>query len=159
MNLKVRIDDRIFNVKVGDTKTRPIIVVVDGDEFEIWLEQTNEIKATTPQCGSVNLSQRIQKPQRMAVEEPVQSYISDRIKIDDIASLRSGIIRSPIPGVITAVNVEVGSDVSIGEELLKLEAMKMNNSICSNRAGIISTIHVSVGQIVRPNEELLEITG
>jgi biotin carboxyl carrier protein len=159
MNLKVRIQDRLFNVKVANTKTRPIIVEVDGDVFEVWPEQINENKTTQPQSGSADLSQRIQKPQWMAVEEPARSYIARRPMIDDSASFRSGIIRAPIPGVITAVNVDVGSEVSVGEELLKLEAMKMNNSILSNRAGVVRTIHVSVGQIVRQNEELLEFSN
>jgi biotin carboxyl carrier protein len=61
--------------------------------------------------------------------------------------------------VITAVYVTPGSEVSVGEELLKLEAMKMNNSILSNRAGVIRDVCITVGQVVKNNEILLEFAS
>ena len=58
--------------------------------------------------------------------------------------------------MITAVLVHPGDEVAIGQELCKLEAMKMNNSIRSNRAGKIEAINISVGQQVKHNDSLME---
>jgi biotin carboxyl carrier protein len=68
-------------------------------------------------------------------------------------------VKAPIPGVITAILVQSGTEVSVGQELCKLEAMKMNNSIRSSRAGKIATIHVSIGQHVKHNDALIEFAG
>ncbi len=157
MNLKVRIDNRTFEVKVGNIKIRPIIVEVDDDIFEVWPEISNTHDTKQSQQGNDGYSSEIQKTQSKALDVLSPLLNSGVSKMEERASLRSDIIRAPIPGVITSVNVDVGSEVSVGEELLKLEAMKMNNSISSNRSGIVKTIHVSIGQIVRFNEELLEI--
>jgi len=159
MNLKVRIDNRTFDVKVGNTKIHPIIVEIDGDIFEVWPEISTVDDPIQPQKRVDGVSPEIQKTQSKAFDVHSESLQSGVSKTEGRLLLRSGTIRAPIPGVITAVNVQVGSEVSVGEELFKLEAMKMNNSIRSNRAGVVKTIHVAVGQIVRLNEELLEFSN
>ena len=47
-------------------------------------------------------------------------------------------------------------EFAVGDEMCKLEAMKMNNSIRSNRTGTIGTIHVNVGQQVKHGDLLIE---
>jgi biotin carboxyl carrier protein len=80
--------------------------------------------------------------------------------VDDIKiGGRVNIVRAPIPGLITALLVQPGYEVSAGQELCKLEAMKMNNSIRSTRTGKIAKIYVSVGQQVQHNEVLMEYAG
>jgi len=49
-------------------------------------------------------------------------------------------IIAPLPGVIAAILVEQGDEVSYGQELCTLEAMKMKNAIRANRAGCIESI-------------------
>jgi biotin carboxyl carrier protein len=68
-------------------------------------------------------------------------------------------VKAPIPGVITAILVQPGAEVSVGQELCKLEAMKMNNSIRSSRVGKIASINVSIGQHVKHNDVLIEFAG
>lgn len=48
--------------------------------------------------------------------------------------LTSSVI-APMPGMIRSVAVEEGQDVSEGQELCVIEAMKMQNSLCSGRTG------------------------
>jgi biotin carboxyl carrier protein len=54
--------------------------------------------------------------------------------------------------------VSVGQAVEVGQPLLALEAMKMENEIRAPRSGIVSTLHVAPGQAVGRNEVLAEIT-
>jgi biotin carboxyl carrier protein len=58
--------------------------------------------------------------------------------------------------VIVSIAVQQEDEVSAGQELLVLEAMKMKNSIRANRAGKIAAIGVSVGQHVQHNQVLVE---
>jgi biotin carboxyl carrier protein len=67
-------------------------------------------------------------------------------------------IRAPIPGVILSVAIREGSEVTIGQDLCTLEAMKMKNSIRSPRKGVIASVHVSAGQAVQHHDILMEFT-
>jgi len=67
------------------------------------------------------------------------------------------LINAFIPGTIRDIFVKTGQEVSMGEKLLTLEAMKMKNIILSPKSGTIKTIHIRVGQRVAKNELLLEM--
>lgn len=68
-----------------------------------------------------------------------------------------GRIKAPIPGQITQVLVAVGDEVTLGEPLLVLEAMKMENEIRAPRRGRVKDLNVSQGQRVALHEVLAEI--
>lgn len=71
---------------------------------------------------------------------------------------RDGRIKAPIPGLIKHIMVNQGDTVEVGQPLLVLEAMKMENEIRVPRAGIVSQLNVHTGQIVTLHELLAEIT-
>jgi biotin carboxyl carrier protein len=70
---------------------------------------------------------------------------------------RDGRVKSPIPGRIKDVFVQIGDRVETGDPLLILEAMKMENEIRAPRQGVVNQLKASVGQIVALNEVLIEI--
>lgn len=65
-------------------------------------------------------------------------------------------IKAPMPGLILEINVAVGQEVQEGQNLLILEAMKMENSFDSPRSGIIKAIAVEKGQAVDKGQLLIE---
>ena len=65
-------------------------------------------------------------------------------------------VTAPMPGIILSIIVKEGDQVSAGDSLLVLEAMKMENEIHAPRAGTIKKIHVSEGAEVRAGSELIE---
>ena len=68
-----------------------------------------------------------------------------------------GRIKAPIPGQITQVLAAVGDEVALGDPLLVLEAMKMENEIRAPCIGRVKAINVSPGQRVTLHEVLAEI--
>ncbi|NOX32155.1 MAG: biotin/lipoyl-binding protein [Deltaproteobacteria bacterium] len=66
-------------------------------------------------------------------------------------------ILSPMPGTIFQVNVKEGDDVVEGQELLVLEAMKMENPIVSTADGKVKQIQVKVDDKVAAKQLLLMI--
>jgi acetyl-CoA/propionyl-CoA carboxylase biotin carboxyl carrier protein len=62
-----------------------------------------------------------------------------------LASTGSGTVSAPMQGTIVKVNVEVGQSVAIGDTIVILEAMKMENSVRAERAGTVTTINVTAG--------------
>jgi biotin carboxyl carrier protein len=65
------------------------------------------------------------------------------------------VVKSPLPGTIIAISVAKGDKVSIGQKLLVLEAMKMENNINSDKEGVVSEIKVKKGESVMEGQILL----
>jgi len=63
---------------------------------------------------------------------------------------------SPMPGLLTAVLVEVGDDVKIGQDLVIVEAMKMENVLRAERAGKVANLLVSAGTTLVVDQPILE---
>ena len=66
-------------------------------------------------------------------------------------------ITCPLPGKILEVKVEIGQQVSEGQELLTIESMKMEMPIVSTASGTVKAIHVKPGQAVQGETVLVEI--
>lgn len=68
----------------------------------------------------------------------------------------SDMVLSPMPGTLINYAVAEGDTVEIGQELVVVEAMKMQNIIRSPRAGTIATCRVPVGSSLRADEVILD---
>lgn len=66
------------------------------------------------------------------------------------------VIKAPMPGLILEINVSVGQEVKENDNLLILEAMKMENSFASPRDGVIKSIAVAKGDAVDKGQLLIE---
>lgn len=66
-------------------------------------------------------------------------------------------VKAPMPGMILDVMAEVGQEVKEGDNLLVLEAMKMENTIMAPRDAVIKSINVKKGKTVSKNEVLIEM--
>ena len=66
-------------------------------------------------------------------------------------------IKAPLPGTITAINVNVGDKVNVGDVVIVLEAMKMQNNIEAENAGTVTAIKVVPGDAVMEGSVLLTI--
>ena len=73
------------------------------------------------------------------------------------AAVGDGTVSSPMQGTIVSVLVEVGATVEVGQALVVLEAMKMENHINAERAGTIAEIRVAAGDSVGTGDVLAMI--
>lgn len=69
----------------------------------------------------------------------------------------SGGLEAPMPGKVIAVKVEAGQAVTRGQELLVVEAMKMENAIRAPRDGRVKSVTAKVGDAVSPGTILVEL--
>ena len=75
--------------------------------------------------------------------------------IDEDDSASGNSVKSPMPGKVLQIKVNIGDNVSKGQSLLIVEAMKMENSITSPRDGIIAEIKTNEGDMVDGNSALI----
>ena len=75
------------------------------------------------------------------------------------AAHSAGGLTTPLPGVVVAVNVEVGQAVRRGETLMVIEAMKMEHGIHAPFDGQVTRIHFALGERVPEGSELLALSA
>ena len=66
------------------------------------------------------------------------------------------VVVAPLPGIVKSLAVRPGQRVSSGDELLVIEAMKMDNVIRASRQGVVHAIHVVEGHRVAHGDLVLE---
>ncbi|HVF34943.1 MAG TPA: acetyl/propionyl/methylcrotonyl-CoA carboxylase subunit alpha [Candidatus Saccharimonadia bacterium] len=73
------------------------------------------------------------------------------------AAVATDRVLAPMPGRIVAVRAEVGASVAEGDELVVMEAMKMELTLRAPRAGTISTVQATVGDFVEADAVLVRM--
>lgn len=71
--------------------------------------------------------------------------------------LREKVVKSPMPGRVVKIATQVGAEISPGDPLLVVEAMKMENEIFSKAPGVVKEIFVTVGASVEGGAPLLSL--
>jgi pyruvate carboxylase len=92
--------------------------------------------------------------QTTVVDKSVQPKVKSRPKADPNDPLQVG---APIPGVITALPISIGSRVTKGERLLSLEAMKMQTTVYAPADGVVAEIAIKVGDTVEAKDLLVKL--
>lgn len=65
-------------------------------------------------------------------------------------------IKAPMPGLVLEIKVKPGDEVKKGDQILILEAMKMENILKSPGDGVVKAIKVNVKDNVEKGQVLLE---
>jgi pyruvate carboxylase subunit B len=68
-------------------------------------------------------------------------------------------VRAPMPGMVVRVEVAEGDQVSPGQALLIVEAMKMENELRAETAGRIRRVHVAAGEAVAKDQILVDLAA
>ena len=72
-------------------------------------------------------------------------------------SAGSKTVTAPLPGSITKISVKVGDRINVGDQVLLMEAMKMENSISAEAAGTVKAILCKEGDQVQSGQALVEL--
>jgi acetyl-CoA/propionyl-CoA carboxylase, biotin carboxylase, biotin carboxyl carrier protein len=77
--------------------------------------------------------------------------------VSDSHTLGEGSIKSPMPGIVTAVHATVGDVVKSGQTLVTVEAMKMEHNVLAPFDGSVATIEIDVGSSVDLAQTLVRL--
>ncbi len=139
---KFNIRGNSYNVEILSLEDNIAEVDVNGSTYQVEIEKTTQETKTPklirpkiiPTGGSGNV--KTSKP-------------SDKKGV--------GFVKAPLPGTILELKVKVGDEVKVGDTLLIMEAMKMENNIKSDKAGKVVVIKVNNAESVLEGEVLIEI--
>ncbi len=81
--------------------------------------------------------------------------ILDKLGMDVTANAAIKDVKAPMPGSILNIIVSEGDEVNLGDQLLVLEAMKMENVIKAPGEGKVGKIHISEKENVEKNQVLI----
>ncbi|HHS51162.1 MAG TPA: biotin/lipoyl-binding protein [candidate division Zixibacteria bacterium] len=141
------IGDKEYKVDVKSIEAGIATVVIDGKEVGISIKQLGK-RADTPV---------VRKPAKKAERTAVQQ-VPVAPAVQAVPHSSGGkLVRAPIPGVILKVLIKEGDTVKAGQDIIVMEAMKMENQIQTSVSGVVSKINVAVDQSVQQDEVLLEI--
>jgi biotin carboxyl carrier protein len=140
---RITLESHTFDVKVlDDPRLTQVRVEVDGETFTVGVEPVSLAISTSP-----------------VEEAPTAAPVAvTPASTGGQYTQAGGTVAAPLPGVIKSISVRPGQQVAADDELLVIEAMKMDNVIRAPGAGTIGTIHVTEGRQVAYGEPLLEIT-
>lgn len=80
----------------------------------------------------------------------------EKLGMSDLTAQKVTDIKAPMPGLILEIIAKVGQEVSKGDPIMILEAMKMENVLKSPGDGVINAILVKQGQSVEKNQVLIQ---
>ena len=123
-------------------------VKVDGEEFEVELEKEDGVWNVTVQGKKF----QIEIEGGAAAEQGVKKRKRGG------RGKKSGTISSTIPGKIVSIAINEGQQVSEGDVVMILEAMKMQNEIHAPLSGTVSAVNCKPGDSVEANSPLVVIT-
>jgi len=147
-NYRVTIDGRAYEVQVPDPRERPVRAIVDRQVFEVHIQPEARVGALPAVAGL--------RPVPAPAPAAAGAVVAPSAATSPAAA-GSGEVTAPLPGTIVSISVAIGDTIEYGQELCVLEAMKMNNPICSTQAGQVTKILVSVGQRVQLGAPLVVI--
>lgn len=142
-------------------------MTINGNQYEVDIKNVEdniaevEVNGTTYQVEVDKKIQSSKTPRlvRSAASPSTDSIPSTKITSSPAAPKGVGLVKSPLPGVILNIHVREGDVVKVGDKLITLEAMKMENNVNADKPGKILSIKVRQGDSVLEGDLLVEIGG
>ena len=113
-------------------------ITVNGKTYEVAVEK----KSSAPAAK---------------VSTPVSAPAVPAAPAPSVAGGAGDKITAPMPGKIINVKVAVGDSVKKGQELIIMEAMKMNNPVLAVNDGVVKEIYVKTGDPVQTGAALISV--
>ena len=136
---KYTIDGNKYDVAINEVGETTAKVTVNGTEYTVEWEKPVEEKPV------VKVQPVAAKPAPATAAAPAPA----------VAPVNGNAIKTPLPGVIIDVKVNVGDTVKKGDTVVVLEAMKMENNINADRDDKVVAIQVAKGDTVADGAALI----
>ncbi len=123
-------------------------ITVNGSSYAVEVEEVGGAVASAP-------APRAAAPAAAPAPAPAPAPAAPAAPAAKAAGAGEHSIDAPMPGKILKVLVTEGQAVKAGENLMMLEAMKMQNEILSDADATVKAINVAAGQTVKVGDSLV----
>ena len=139
--IKLDINGKEYTVKIREFGSKEATLEVNGKKYVVGLKDLGK---------ELNLGSVHEVLTPLATSDPIQSAP----KANTPSTGGSGEVLSPLPGLILNVMVNVGDKVTNGQNIMVMEAMKMENDIAATKDGVIKSINVKNGDNISEGDIL-----
>jgi biotin carboxyl carrier protein len=143
----ISVDGKVYSVDFEAVSGQPVYsLIVDGRSHEAYVQPGEEAWQVLMrgQLYPVKVEDEREKRLRAAAG-------------GGVAETGEFHLKAPMPGLVVAVPVSEGQEVTKGQVLLILESMKMQNELKAPRDGKVSRIRVKAGESVEQKQALLSV--
>ena len=159
---KYKVQGVDYEVEIAEVEGKIAKVNVNGIPFEIEMQKPiNAAKhpalAATKRTASAAPAAQPAPAQPAPAGKPQATVPAGSPAGPAPAAGAGTAIKAPLPGTINAINVKVGDKVGIGDVVIVLEAMKMQNNIEAETAGTVTSVLVNQGDTVMEGAVMLTI--
>lgn len=140
-------------------RARKFKVAVDGEVFTVIVEEEGEVQVVeqpkTEKKASITEPVKVEKTLETKSKEETQKTKQETSK--PVTKVEGSGITAPMPGIISRYEKEVGEEVSPGDVVVILEAMKMENPLVAETSGKIKAFNFKVGDSVKKGDLIVVI--
>ncbi|MDK2885588.1 MAG: glutaconyl-CoA/methylmalonyl-CoA decarboxylase subunit gamma [Thermosipho sp. (in: thermotogales)] len=136
---------------------RKFKVRLNGKEYLVEVEEIT----------SINQTKKPQETKNTLEDQQVKSVTNEPTKKGEVREERTEkkeesvstgkVITTPMSGIILKIFVSPGQKINAGDNILILEAMKMENEIKADTSGIVKSVLVKEGDAVETGQVLVEL--
>ena len=144
-----------YEVEIAEVEGKIARVNVNGIPFEIEMQKPINA-AKHPALAATKRASSAPAAAPVAPAAPAAPAAAP-VKPAAAPAGAGNAVKAPLPGTINAINVKVGDTVAVGDIVIVLEAMKMQNNIESEYAGTVTSITVNQGDSVMEGAVMMTI--
>ena len=152
---KYKVQGVDYEVEIVEVEGKIAKVNVNGIPFEIEMQKPINA-AKHPALAATKRTAPVAETPVAPAPVPVQPVAKPQVAPAAPAGAGNP-VKAPLPGTINAINVKVGDTVAVGDIVIVLEAMKMQNNIEAEYAGTVTSITVNPGDSVMEGAVLMTI--
>jgi len=124
---------------------------IDGKSYEVEVEITEDDAAPKPHYIPAQAATTVLSAAPVAAGGAAHRPAADEGPVDE-----GKVCRSPVSGIVASVAAKEGQSLEVGDELLVLEAMKMETNVTSPVAGKVKKVRVAQSDGVQLHQILVE---
>ena len=139
-------------MEISDPTADPIVALVDGEEVQVHIARADRFAKPEPAAvpAPTPVAPAPSRPTPTVPPAPAAAPVAA-----SAGPIKQ--FKTPMPGVILSISVQVGDQVVTGDEICVLEAMKMQQTLRADWSGIVTKVHVGAGQQVLDGDPIVDL--
>ena len=157
MSYKINIDDQVFDLNRADIQK--LNMIENGDQTLHLLQdnQSYHVTIINTDFDKKKLTLEINgNPYEISIEDEYDQLVK-KMGLSTGGTQKLKNIKAPMPGLVLDILVEAGQKIQKGDQLLILEAMKMENVLKAEGEGVVKSIEITKGAAVDKGQIMIEM--